>query len=124
MQEESAMHQRALLGKRGEEIAAAFLERRGFTIAERNYRSSVGEIDIIACKDDTITFVEVKTRRSLWCGIPSASVTYQKQKKIRRVAQHYLQWRGCFYCVCSFDVIEIFVHRDRARIRWLPHCFY
>ena len=74
------MHERAQLGRRGEEVAAAFLERQGYTILERNFRLRQGEIDLIAAKDETVAFVEVKTRRTLDYGLPSEAVTYTKQQ--------------------------------------------
>ena len=117
------MHERAQLGRRGEEIAAAFLERKGYTILERNYRLRQGEIDLIACQDGTIAFVEVKTRRTLDYGVPAAAVTYPKQQKIRQAALAYLQGQEHYYKILSFDVIEVLVQGDKARLRWLPHCF-
>ena len=117
------MHERAQLGRRGEEIAAAFLERKGYTILERNYRLRQGEIDLIACQDATIAFVEVKTRRTLDYGLPPEAVTYTKQQKIKATALAYLQAQEHYYQVLSFDVIEVLVQEGRARLRWLPHCF-
>lgn len=117
------MHERAQLGRRGEEVAAAFLERQGYTILERNFRLRQGEIDLIAAKDETVAFVEVKTRRTLDYGLPSEAVTYTKQQKIRQAALAYLQGQEHYYKVLSFDVIEVLVQEGRARLRWLPHCF-
>ena len=67
------------LGQRGEEAAAGFLERRGWSIRDRNYRIREGEIDIIAVKGGEVSFVEVKTRRSGAFGTPGMAVTYAKQ---------------------------------------------
>ncbi|MCH4157781.1 MAG: YraN family protein [Acidaminococcaceae bacterium] len=117
------MHERAQLGRRGEDIAAAFLERQGYTLLERNYRWRKGEIDVIAAKEATIAFVEVKTRRNLDYGLPSEAVTYSKQQKIRATALHYLQEQDRYYQILSFDVIEVLVQEGKARVRWLPHCF-
>ena len=117
------MHERAQLGKRGEELAAAFLERHGYKILEHNYRLRQGEIDIIAARENLLAFVEVKTRRTLDYGIPAAAVTYSKQQKIRATALAYLQVQQQYYEILSFDVIEVLVQGDKARLRWLPHCF-
>jgi putative endonuclease len=62
---------RKRLGDSGEEIAARFLEKRGYRVLERNYRSPVGELDIIALHRGTVVFVEVKARTSGSYGAPS-----------------------------------------------------
>lgn len=72
------------LGKAGEERAALYLKRQcGYRILQRNYRTRLGEIDIIARDCDTIVFVEVKTRRSLCYGYPAEAVAQHKQFKLR-----------------------------------------
>jgi len=101
------MNRRQELGEKGEEIAARYLVSRGYRILERRYRVAEGEIDIIACQGKNLVFVEVKTRASLSCGTPQEAVTPSKQKKIRRVALHYLQGSGRVYDEIRFDVIGI-----------------
>jgi putative endonuclease len=89
---------RAQLGAVGEQLAAEHLLRRGFKIVERNYRTRWGELDIIAVKDRTIVFCEVKTRvlRRGPNGIdpeardPLESVHARKRSKIRRLAARWL----------------------------------
>lgn len=61
---------RQRLGKKGEDAACAYLERKGYVICRRNYRCRYGEIDIIAAKSGELSFVEVKTRRNLNFGCP------------------------------------------------------
>ncbi len=117
------MHARAQLGQKGETAAAEFLVRHGFTILTRNYHCPYGEIDIIASKKDQISFVEVKTRRNLNFDIPAAAVTPLKQKKIRACALHYLQTQDVHANELAFDVIEILVTGDTAKLHWLPNCF-
>ena len=73
-----------VLGNKGEEAAAAYLENHGYTVRERNYRSQTGEIDIIASRGRMMVFVEVKTRGSLAYGMPSEAVNIAKQRKIIR----------------------------------------
>ncbi len=98
---------RIALGKRGEELAAAYLERVGYRIVERNCRLSVGELDIVAVERGTLVFVEVKTRRGVGFGSPLEAVTPRKQRQISRAAQEYLG-RGHFPGKPSrFDVIAI-----------------
>jgi putative endonuclease len=88
---------RRKLGRRGEELAAARLEERGYVVRERNWRCSVGEIDIVAEHGDCLAFVEVRTRRGRKYGTPEESVTPAKQAKLVELAQTYLQehrWDG------------------------------
>lgn len=77
-------------GKIGEDYAIWLLEKNGYEILERNFRSKFGEIDIIAKKtSDTLVFVEVKTRWSKRYGLPQEAVTPRKIYKIKRVGEYY-----------------------------------
>jgi putative endonuclease len=76
----------------GENLAVRYLIDQGYKILERNWRfSNFGEIDIIVHIDNTIAFVEVKTRTSDACGDPLESITRTKQKQIMRLAEIYIQ---------------------------------
>ena len=77
------VHQRRRFGNWGEDAAVRYLKTRGYEILDRNYRSSWGEIDIIARQRDVLAFVEVKTRHSLKFGRPAAAVT-GKQIRLRK----------------------------------------
>ena len=96
-----------LLGRVGEAKAVEFLKKQGYLVLEKNYKTRLGEIDIIVKKDDTIVFVEVKTRSSDSCGSPSEAVGYEKQRKYAKVAEEYLLKHKIFDQSCRFDVIEI-----------------
>ena len=78
------------LGKVGEEMATKYLVNIGYQILEKNFRFKRDEVDIIATKDGIIVFVEVKTRTSNFLGEPEESVSMAKQKRIIKVANHYL----------------------------------
>lgn len=82
---------RRKLGQRGEQLAAAYLERQGYVILDRNWRCPVGELDIVARDGETLVFVEVRARRGDRLGTPEESVTPTKQGKLVEVAQTYLQ---------------------------------
>ncbi len=82
---------RQSLGRFGESIAAAFLEKKGYTILERNWRTPYGEIDLIAMKNDVIAFVEVKTRASSSLGPPEISITPRKEEHMRSAAEYFIQ---------------------------------
>ena len=74
------------LGKRGEDLAAAYLSEAGFAIVERNWRCPQGEIDIVARDGDETVFVEVKTRSSVAFGHPLEAITAIKLARLRRLA--------------------------------------
>lgn len=98
------------LGRIGEETAAEILRSKGFQIMRRNYRCSLGEVDIIAAKGNLISFVEVKTRQSSAYGRPCESVGKTKQKHIKDAAVCYLkelERKGYVPGRISFDVMEI-----------------
>ena len=98
------------LGRRGENAAVAFLERRGFEIVERNWRCKVGEVDIIALEDSTLHLIEVKTRMSEEQGFPTESITSTKRKKYEVLAEVYLRSANIPADTCiTFDAIGIIV---------------
>lgn len=101
------------LGFSGETQAVFFLEKQGFSILETNYRTKFCEIDIIAKEEDTLCFIEVKTRSSLKKGLPRESVNQTKQKKIILGAQFYLKSCKLENIRTRFDVIEIYVHPEK-----------
>ncbi len=106
------------LGRRGEDAAAAYLERMGFTIIERNWRTKSGEIDIIALDEETLVLLEVKTRRSVRNGTPEEAVSPTKQKRLARLARAYVASTGAQPLNIRFDVIGIrILSEDRALLR-------
>lgn len=106
------------IGTRGEAAAAAYLERIGLTVIERNWRCARGEVDIIALDGDTIVLCEVKTRTTVSRGTPEDAVSPAKQQKIIRSAETYLLTSGAAPCPVRFDVIAIRVlSEDRALLR-------
>ena len=112
------------LGKTGEDAAATYLTKQGYRICQRNYRVPTGEIDIIAKENDTIVFIEVKTRRSLSCGTPAQSVGYHKQQKIIQTARWFLRQGQLEGCPCRFDIIEVYVFSEKTlKIQHLKGAF-
>ena len=98
---------RKTLGRQGEDLAAAMLEQKGYTVVCRNYRGRCGEVDIIARKTKVLCFIEVKTRRTRRFGPPQEAVTAAKQRTICRVAQEFLQRHKLESCPARFDVIAV-----------------
>ena len=94
-------------GKRGEDLACAELQRRGYAISARRYRSRYGEIDIVAERHGTIVFVEVKARRTGRRGMAAESIPFWKRRRIGAMALDYLAWTGRTNARSRFDVVAI-----------------
>jgi putative endonuclease len=87
------------VGDKSEELATDFLEKNGFVIVERNYYASkLGEIDIIATKEDTLHFIEVKSAYSDFD--PVYNITPAKLRKVTNSAYHYLKSKGLDTAFC------------------------
>jgi putative endonuclease len=114
---------RPQLGLDGEEEARRFLERLGYRILARRFRSRLGEIDLVAEDGATIVFVEVKTRRTSGAGSPEESVTPAKQRKIVRMAETFLLARGLHGRNCRFDVVAVDAGTGKLAVRHLPDAF-
>jgi putative endonuclease len=85
------MNSHIILGRNGEELAAAYLLSKGYTVLHKNWRHSYYEIDIIAQKGNKTHFVEVKTRKNSNYGYPEESVTKRKFKFLQKAVDEYLQ---------------------------------
>ena len=110
-------------GERGERLARRFLEDRGYTIVDRNYRTRNGELDIIARKDGTLVIVEVKLRRGTGFGDPLEAVTSHKQRTIRSITEEYLVEKSPEFHTLRFDAIGILLHGDKPRITHVQDAF-
>lgn len=118
------------LGARGEDIAAATLQQAGLTVVERNWRCTVGEIDIVAQETGPdyvrglpavpwLVIVEVRTRRGSAYGTALQSIIQRKQAKLREVARTYVQqaqWRGPW----RIDVVAVQMD-SRGRMLSVEH---
>jgi putative endonuclease len=94
-------------GQLGEEVAARFLERRGFQIVARNLRSRLGEIDLVARDGATLVFVEVKARRGSPAEPPQVAVDARKRSRLARLALDYLAREWLRDLSCRFDVVAV-----------------
>ena len=94
-------------GITGEDLACAELERRGYAILDRRYRSRFGEIDIVCRHDAFLVFVEVRARRTRARGSAVESLTARKQRRIGAMALDYLAYTGNLQQPCRFDVVAI-----------------
>jgi putative endonuclease len=111
------------MGQRGENLAAKYLRDQGYKIIVRNYRSAMGEVDIIARDGATLVFVEVKAR-SYDDPTPEEQVNQAKQHQITKTAKLYLSRYGTQTPPARFDVVAIVWPRGReAQIRHTPSAF-
>ncbi len=114
------------IGKFGEDIASKYLEEKGYKIKERNYRTFLGEIDIISEYKGNLIFVEVKTRRSDRFGYPEEAINFNKQRKIIKNALCYLAKYNLWEKNYCFDVILVSIsnHKDVKRLKHIRNAFY
>ena len=117
-------------GRFGENEACRYLTAQGFQILMRNYHSRYGEIDLVAERDDTVVFVEVKTRRDAAFAEAAQAVGSAKQEKLRKTALFWFQEFG--ERNARFDVIEVYTGKAlhtvlgesyEARIRHIENAF-
>jgi putative endonuclease len=101
-------------GNQGEELAAVWLVKKGYTLLERNWRFRHWEVDIIASKDKFLHFIEVKTRHSLRFGRPEESITRDKMNNLRNAAEEY-QYQHPEWKFIQFDVLAITVVNDEVK---------
>jgi putative endonuclease len=88
------MTDKKILGAKGENLAAKFLEQKGYKIIDRNYQAkNFGEIDIIAEQEGQIIFIEVKTKTQYQFGLPEEALTKVKKNKLNRAINFYLNQR-------------------------------
>lgn len=110
-----------LAGRQAEETAVRYLRSQGYRILGRNIRAKFGEIDVVAREGPTLCFVEVKARSSIRYGWPEESVTWEKRRRLIRLAQGYLQrarWTG----PVRFDMVSVLGHPPQ-RIRLIKGAF-
>lgn len=92
----------------GEEISAKYLENKNYRIISRNYYSNYGELDLVCIKDNTIVFVEVKTRRNDENGYANQSVNWKKQANIRKTAVKFINANNLYNFNYRFDIVECY----------------
>ena len=111
------MYEKKDLGKKGENIAAKLLQRQGYKILEKNFNSRFGEIDIVAQEDDTLIFVEVKTRWSQQYGRPEEAITPRKLRSIEKTGQFFRLTNKGLPEAERIDVVAIEMDDDGIVIR-------
>jgi putative endonuclease len=111
------------LGERGESLAVRALERAGYAVLARRYRTRLGEIDIIARDGPYLVFVEVKARQHHRCGRPAEQITIRKQRKIVAIARLFLARTRVDAEACRFDVVSVSLADGRPRVEIIRNAF-
>lgn len=109
--------QRSFLGKKGEELAFAYLQKLGYKVLIQNYRVRFGEIDIIARDSGVLAFIEVKTRIGSSFEWPLESVTPRKQRQLSKVALEFIGRFGFHDKPARFDVIAVLFGRSQRTLK-------
>jgi len=96
------------LGRWGEDVAADYLQRKGYVIVARDWKSGHRDLDIVAINEarDTMVFVEVKTRRNRIFADPEEAVGYQKIRNLQLAANHYIKYHRVDLDV-RFDIVTV-----------------
>lgn len=111
-----------VFGSKGEDIAVDFLKKKGYKIIQRNYKTPLGEADIIAKDNKTIVFIEVKARTSDAFGQPFEAVNHRKQEKLKKIALYYLKHNKIELQV-RFDVVSIISKNGKNEINHIIEAF-
>ena len=111
------------LGKKGEALAKAFLQQKGYTILDTNWRHEKDEIDIIAMDGSELVIVEVKTRSTDFYGDPYESVGYTKEQFLIRATESYLEEKD-LDVDSRFDIISIVINQKGEHIEHIEDAFY
>jgi len=116
-------HARIDFGKTGEDLACRELERRGYAIIARRYRSRLGEIDIVARDGGTLVFVEVKAREGRAFGDAAEAITGMKRRRIAALAVDYMMRHHLSDCRCRFDVVTIHLDSGAPSVEVFQNAF-
>ncbi len=111
------------LGKKGEDISVAYLQKNGYKILERNWRYKKAEVDIIARKNNVLAIVEVKTRSSNYLGNPQDFVSRKKIKLLVEAVNEYVTSRDLDIEV-RFDIIAIIKNQKKLEVEHLEDAFF
>jgi len=111
-------------GKKGEGLADAYLKRNGYKILEKNYKTALGEIDIIAGDKDSVCFIEVRSKNSFYFGLPEETITAKKQAQISKAALAYIKRYSLEDKNCRFDVVCVQnVDSPKPEIKLIKNAF-
>lgn len=112
-----------ILGLNGESLAASYLQEKGYTILDRNWRSGHKELDLVARKDSTLVVVEVKTRSSDNFGSPQDAVDERKIRRLVMAADAYVRLNALDLEV-RFDIVTVIDDDGRVRMEHIEDAFF
>lgn len=115
--------EKRLTGIMGEQLACKYYLQNKFEISAVNYKTRLGEIDIIAKKKNLVVFIEVKTRSETSYVSPKEAVTYSKQQKIKSTALIYIDKNNLGDCEVRFDVAEVFLNKSQTKLNIIENAF-
>jgi putative endonuclease len=110
------------LGAEGEDAAVRYLKEKGFTVIHRNYKTPIGEADIVAADKGATVFIEVKTRSSERFGEPFEAVNIRKREKLKKIALYYQKHEDNKAAI-RFDVVSIKCKDERYLIEHIEEAF-
>ncbi len=111
-------------GREAEDLAAAFLEARGFAILDRNHAVPQGEVDLVAREGEVLCFVEVRSRTSEAQGAPEETVTPAKARRVVAAATDWAARNGALDRAIRFDVVAVtLLDGDPPRLEHFPGAF-
>jgi len=114
---------RKAIGDRAEQLACDYLQRRGLQLLQRNFRCRGGEIDLIMQHHDSLVFVEVRYRRRTAWGRAAETVSSDKQSRLIRCAQHYINRYRQWNTAARFDVVSIEGEPGAIQLEWISDAF-
>lgn len=117
------MGERQEFGKEAEDAAVCHLEKLGYRVRDRNVYFRQGELDVVAERDQTLCFVEVRMRSTAAWGDPSHTVDGAKRRRVVKAALHYLQRYGLFEREIRFDVISVVGRGRELQLEHIPNAF-
>ena len=120
------MNARQQFGRAAEDVAARYLQRRGWRVLGRNVRVGRGELDIVARRGAVLAFIEVKARRSGVCGAPEDAVSPRKRRQVGRLAELWLAarpWALERVTDVRFDIVAVDATTVPVSVRHLPGAF-
>jgi putative endonuclease len=119
----SSPEQTSARGREGEDATARLYERRGYRVLERNWRCALGELDVIAARDDVLVICEVKSRTGVAFGGGYEAVTWSKRRRLRRLAEAFLSERRLAPARVRFDVASVWLGRRGADVELFEDAF-
>ena len=118
-----ALNRRQIFGRESESIAVKYLKKQGYKILEQNYRTKLGEIDVIAKDKNTLVFVEIKARRSDRYGNPKWAITPKKKRQMSKVALYYLKVTRQMDVKARFDVVTVRSMENKPQMDIIKNAF-